>query len=81
MKKYELLSEIRCRRKWRQVGQQLHKYENLLNREFQAKYESINMDIRRLKYEFFGNFSKKRAKTYEISEKTLLTTRENYAIM
>ena len=36
MKKYELLSEIRRRRKWRQMGQQLHKYENLLNREFQA---------------------------------------------
>ena len=36
MKKYELLSEIRRRRKWRQMGQQLHKYENLLNREFQS---------------------------------------------
>ena len=36
MKKYELLSAIRRRRKWRQMGQQLHKYENLLNREFQA---------------------------------------------
>lgn len=36
MKKYELLSEIRRRRKWRQMGQQLHKYENLLNGEFQA---------------------------------------------
>ena len=36
MKKYELLSEIRRRRKWRQMGQQLHKYENLLNREFKA---------------------------------------------
>ena len=36
MKKYDLLSEIRRRRKWRQMGQQLHKYENLLNREFQA---------------------------------------------
>ena len=36
MKNYELLSEIRRRRKWRQMGQQLHKYENLLNREFQA---------------------------------------------
>ena len=36
MKKYELLSEIRRRRKWRQMGQQLHKYENLLSREFQA---------------------------------------------
>ena len=36
MKRYELLAEIRRRRKWRQMGQQLHKYENLLNREFQA---------------------------------------------
>lgn len=36
MKKYELLAEIRRRRKWRQMGRQLHKYENLLNREFQA---------------------------------------------
>ena len=36
MKKYELLSEIRRRRKWRQMGQQIHKYENLLNRNFQA---------------------------------------------
>ena len=37
MKKHELLSEIRRRRKWRQMGQQLHKYENLLNRAFQAE--------------------------------------------
>lgn len=36
MRKYELLSEIRRRRKWRQMGQQLHKYENLLNRQFHA---------------------------------------------
>lgn len=36
MKKYERLSEIRRCRKWRQMGQQLHKYENLLNRAFQA---------------------------------------------
>ena len=36
MKKYELQSEIRRRRKWQQMGQQLHKYENLLNREFTA---------------------------------------------
>ena len=36
MKKYELLSEIRRRRKWQQMGQQVHKYENLLNREFQT---------------------------------------------
>ena len=36
MKKYELLSEIRRRRKWRQMSQQLHKYENPLDRNFQA---------------------------------------------
>jgi transposase InsO family protein len=37
MKKYGLLSEVRRRRKWQQMGQQLHKYENLLNREFHAE--------------------------------------------
>ena len=36
MKKYELLSEIRRRRKWIQMGEQRHKYENLLNRQFRA---------------------------------------------
>lgn len=36
MKKYDLLSEVRRRRKWRQMGQQVHKYENILNREFHA---------------------------------------------
>ena len=36
MKKYDLPSEIRRRRKWQQMGQQLHKYENLLNRNFHA---------------------------------------------
>ena len=36
MKKYELLSEIRRRRKWQQMGQQVHKYKNLLNRAFHA---------------------------------------------
>ena len=36
MKKYHLLSEIRRRRRWVNMGQQLHRYENLLNREFQA---------------------------------------------
>jgi len=36
MNKYDLLSEIRRRRKYRQMGEQLHKYENLLNRKFQA---------------------------------------------
>ena len=34
MKKYHLLSEIRRRRKWVNMGQQLHRYENLLNRQF-----------------------------------------------
>ena len=37
MKKYGLLSEIRRRRKWQQMGQQLHKYKNLLNRNFHAE--------------------------------------------
>jgi transposase InsO family protein len=36
MKKYDLLAEIRRRRKWQQMGQQVHKYENLLNRQFHA---------------------------------------------
>ena len=36
MKKYGLLSEIRRRKKWTQMGQQVHKYDNLLNREFHA---------------------------------------------
>ena len=36
MKKYDLLSEIRRRRKWQQLGKQVHKYKNLLNREFRA---------------------------------------------
>jgi len=36
MRKYGLLSDIRRRRKYWQMGQQLHKYENLLNRNFYA---------------------------------------------
>ena len=36
MKKYGLLAEIRRRRKWQQMGQHVHKYQNLLNRNFQA---------------------------------------------
>ena len=36
MEKYGLLAEIRRRRKWQQMGQQVHKYKNLLNREFHA---------------------------------------------
>ena len=38
MKKYGLLSEIRRRRKWQQMGQQMHKYNNLLNRQFQSDH-------------------------------------------
>ena len=37
MKKYGLLSEIRRRRKWVNLGQQVHKYENLLKRQFWAE--------------------------------------------
>ena len=36
MKRYGLLSEIRRRRKWVNLGQQVHKYENLLKRQFRA---------------------------------------------
>lgn len=37
MKSHGLLSEIRRRRQWKQLGQQVHKYKNLLNREFRAE--------------------------------------------
>ncbi len=36
MKKYDLLAEIRRRRRWINMGQQLHRYENLLNRQFHS---------------------------------------------
>ena len=36
MNKYGLLSEIRRRKKYRAMGEQLHKYANLLNRNFKA---------------------------------------------
>lgn len=36
MNKYGLLSEIRRRKKYKQMGQQLHKYKNVLNRNFVA---------------------------------------------
>jgi transposase InsO family protein len=36
MNKYGLLSEIRRRKKYKYMGQQVHKYENLLNRNFIA---------------------------------------------
>lgn len=36
MKKYDLLAEIRRPRKWVNMGWQVHRYENLLNRDFHA---------------------------------------------
>lgn len=36
MRKYDLLSKVRRRRKWKQLGQQMHRYKNLLNRQFHA---------------------------------------------
>ena len=38
MKKYGLLSEIRRRRKWVQLGWQAHKYQNHLKRQFWATH-------------------------------------------
>src|SRR5699024_2418013 len=37
MKTNGLLSEIRRRRQWKQLGQQVHRYENLLNRDFRTE--------------------------------------------
>lgn len=37
MKKYDLLSEICRRKKWKQMGRQIYKYENLLNRQFNTQ--------------------------------------------
>ena len=37
MQKYSLLAEIRRRKKWKQMSQQVYKYENLLNRNFHAE--------------------------------------------
>jgi len=36
MNKYNLLSEIRRRRRWRKFGDSMYKYENILNRNFRA---------------------------------------------
>ncbi|USF25799.1 hypothetical protein N510_000715 [Firmicutes bacterium ASF500] len=36
MKKYDLLVEIRRPRKWVNMGQEVHRYENLLSRDFHA---------------------------------------------
>ena len=38
MKKYDALAEIRRPRKWVNMGQQVHKYKNLLNRTFSADH-------------------------------------------
>lgn len=41
MNKYGLLSEIRRRKKYRVMSEQLHKYENLLNRSFVADRPNV----------------------------------------
>lgn len=38
MGKYQLLSEVRRRRKYHQYSQAVHKYDNLLNRDFRADW-------------------------------------------
>lgn len=38
MHKYDLLSEIRRRKKWRHMGEDKHKYDNWPNREFNAEH-------------------------------------------
>ena len=38
MHKYNLLSEIRRRKRWRKMGEDKHRYDNLLNREFNAEH-------------------------------------------
>ncbi len=37
MRKYGLLSEVRCKR-WQNCGQAIHRYANILNRNFKAQY-------------------------------------------
>lgn len=41
MNKYGLLSEIRRRKKYKYMGQEVHKYENLLNRNFLADRPNV----------------------------------------
>ena len=36
--KYDLLSEIRRRKRWRKMGEDKHRYDNWLNREFNAEH-------------------------------------------
>ena len=42
MKKYGLLAEIRRRRKWQQMGQHVHKYQNLLNEISKPRLPTAN---------------------------------------
>ena len=42
MEKYGLLSEIRRERKWKNLGQQVHKYQNLLLSEIYCYLDSDN---------------------------------------
>ena len=48
MKKYGLLSEIHRRRKWINLGQQVHKYKNLLNRTVPDRQAECELDTIRL---------------------------------
>ena len=43
MHKYDLLSEIRRRKRWRQMGEDKHRYDNWLNREFNAEHPNQKM--------------------------------------
>ena len=42
MKKYEILSEMHRKRKWQNLGQQIHRCKNLLNRQFVADKPNSN---------------------------------------
>ncbi len=55
MKKYGLLAEIRRRRKWQQMGQHVHKYQNLLNRNFQAAAPNLNSTPFVRQYDILNN--------------------------
>lgn len=41
MKKYDLLSEIRRPKRWRQMGEHIHKYGNLLGRDFHTECPNL----------------------------------------
>ncbi len=45
MKKYGLLAEIRRCRKWKQMGQQLHKYQNLIKRNLSRRSTKTQMGL------------------------------------